>query len=85
MQSNYLYADCPVGYEEKNGDVPGWGTDLGSALELTRGECARKCSEKDTCLSFEHSNTEMKCNLNKIAEPSSGPYKDYVFCKKQGI
>ena len=73
---------CPLHYVEKEGDLPGWGTDLGSALDLTREECAMKCNREKTCMSFEHSPTQMKCNLNKIAEPSQRPYKDFVFCTK---
>ena len=57
---------CPSGYAEKEGDLPGWGTDIGSALDLTRQECAQKCNGEKRCMSFEHSNTQMKCNLNKI-------------------
>ena len=76
---------CPLGYEPKKGDISGWGSeDLGSGLMLTRDECARKCSEKDGCLSFEHSYAEGKCNLNDVSEPNQGPYKDYVFCTKLG-
>ena len=76
---------CTSGYTEKIGDIPGWGTSLGSALDANRDECAQKCSELPLCLSFEHSNTELKCNLNTEAEPASnGAYKDYAFCSKIG-
>ena len=73
---------CPLHYAEKEGDLPGWGTDIGSALDLTREECEMKCNHEKACMSFEHSPTQMKCNLNKIAEPSQRPYKDFVFCTK---
>ena len=66
------------------GDLPGLSSDLGGLLTLTREECARKCSENDECLSFEHSYTEGKCNLNRVAEPTQGPYKDWAFCTKSG-
>ena len=79
-----LPGGCPNGYVERQGDLPGWGTDIGSALDLTRQECAEKCDGENSCMSFEHSDTEMKCNLNKIAEPSQGPFRDYVFCTKMG-
>ena len=59
------------------------GTSMGSALSLTRQECADKCTEKKECLSFEHSATKNKCNLNSIAEPTQGPYQDFAFCVKQ--
>ena len=75
---------CPNGYVKKEGDLPGWGTNIGRALHLTRQQCAEKCNGENSCMSFEHSDTEMKCNLNKIAEPSRGPFRDYVFCTKMG-
>ena len=65
-----------------DGDIWGWGTSLGSALTLNRNECAQKCSQQPKCLSFEHSNTEEKCNLNTAAKPSQGKNKDYAFCSK---
>ena len=64
--------------------MPGWGTDIGSSLDLTKQQCAEKCNGENSCMSFEHSDTDMKCNLNKIAEPSQGPFRDYVFCTKIG-
>ena len=75
---------CPPGYLEKIGDLPGWGTDLGRALNLTKDQCTQRCSLHDQCLSFEHSEYQMKCNLNKLAQPTLGPYKDFVFCTKNG-
>ena len=66
------------------GDIPGMGTSLGRDLNANRNECAQKCSQKPKCLSFEHSNTELRCNLNTVAEPSEGQYKDYLFCSKTG-
>ena len=80
-----ITVECPKGYAEREGDLPGWGTDIGSALNLTRQECAQKCNDEFSCMSFEHSHTELKCKLNKIAEPSQGPFRDYVFCIKPGI
>ena len=81
----FFAAVCPLGYESKVGDIPGWGdSELGSALLLTREECAQKCNENYACLSFEHSYTEGYCNLNKAAKPTSGPYNDYAFCTKTG-
>ena len=76
---------CPSGYERRNGDISGWGSDIGTRLSLTREECANACNDQDLCLSFEHSNTALLCNLNKIAEPTTGAnYGDYAFCKKTG-
>ena len=79
---NFLLETCPAGYHRKIGDLPGWGSDLGSALELTEGQCAHRCDELHDCLSFEHSQIQMKCNLNRIAEPTSEAYEDFKFCIK---
>ena len=73
---------CPAGYAEMFGDIPGWGTSLGSKVRATRQECAARCDQHINCLSFEHSNTEFLCNLNTIEEPSVGQFKDYAFCSK---
>ena len=76
---------CPSGYERRDGDIPGWGTDIGSALSLTREECADACTDENQCLSFEHSNSASLCNLNKMAEPTNEEnYLDYAFCTKTG-
>ena len=91
MYIKYLFSvsittvgDCPPGYADREGDLPGWGTDIGSALDLSLEDCAERCNGEKTCLSFEHSPTQIKCNLNKIAEPSGGPYSDFIFCTKIG-
>ena len=79
---SFLLEPCPAGYHRKIGDLPGWGSDLGSALELTEGQCAHRCDERHGCLSFEHSQIQMTCNLNRIAEPTSEAYEDFKFCIK---
>ena len=85
LQFHFLAPNiCTSGYERRDGDIPGWGTDIGSRLSLTREECANVCTEEEQCMSFEHSNSALLCNLNKIAEPNSGSYKDYAFCTKTG-
>ena len=77
--------ECPSGYAKRKGDLPGWGNGIGGSYDLTRRECAQKCNGDDRCMSFEHSDTQMKCNLNKIAEPSQGQYLDFVFCTKTAL
>ena len=77
-----VIGSCPSGYVDRDGDLPGWGTDIGSQLDLSLEDCAERCNGETTCLSFEHSPTEIKCNLNQIAEPSRGTYRDYIFCTK---
>ena len=74
---------CPKGYAEMHGDIPGWGSSLGSKLYLTRDKCADECDRFSDCLSFEHSNSEFLCNLNVLEEPTARKYKDYVFCSKR--
>ena len=73
---------CPSGYEDLIGDVPGFGSDLGGNLDLTKDQCALKCDEIDDCLSFEHSKIERKCHLNRISEPVDNQVRDWIFCKK---
>ena len=80
-----FYPDsCPVGYKELEGDEPEWGSYLGGKLNLNRQECAEACSEKVECLSFEHSNSKMLCNLNLVSKPRTAPYRDFAFCQKSG-
>ena len=67
----------------RSGDIPGWGSDLGRRLRLSRQECAIKCNEISDCLSFEQSESKNLCNLNRIAEPTQGPYEDFAFCVKE--
>ena len=76
---------CPEGYLKDEGDIWGWGSDLGSKLSVSSiEECASKCDALPLCLSFEHSSTEQLCNLNKIARPSHPKAGDYLFCRKLG-
>ena len=74
---------CPNGYVSRRGDIPGWGSDLGRRLRLSRLECAIKCNEIRDCLSFEQSESKNLCNLNRIAEPTKGSDQDFVACVKQ--
>ena len=83
---NLDQGSCPSGYTERSGDVAGWGSEIGSKLPLTLQECANSCNEHSLCLSFEHSDNEMLCNLNEIAEPETDVmFRDYVFCEKTGM
>ena len=69
----------------RDGDLPGWGTNIGSRLSMSKDECAQACNEKTSCLSFEHSESMMLCNLNELAEPTLGAFRDFAFCKKGGL
>ena len=64
--------------------MPGWGSDIGSRLDLTLEQCAKRCNNEISCLSFEHSPSKKKCNLNKIAEPTQDSNADFIFCSKIG-
>ena len=81
--SIFTIESCPEGYVFVSGDVPGWGSDLGGRIRLSRQECAIRCNKHRDCHSFEHSNTKNLCNLNRIAETTQGPFEDFVFCVKQ--
>ena len=75
---------CPSGYAERDGGLSGSSSDIGRSLDLTKYECALKCNSDRSCKSFQHSFTEMKCNLSEIAEPSQAAYIDFIFCTKTG-
>ena len=75
---------CPSGYVEREGSLLDFSFNMGSSLKMTKDECIMKCSSEKSCMSFEHSHTHLKCNLNKIAEPSQVPYLDFIFCTKTG-
>ena len=76
---------CPGQYIDEEGDIPGWGSELGSKISVRSiADCASRCDEKPLCLSFEQSDTAGLCNLNKEALPSVRKYKDYTFCRKSG-
>ena len=75
---------CPSGYVQRKGGLPQFSSNLGSSLDLTKHECALKCNGEKSCNSFQHSYTQMKCNLSEIAEPSQFAYIDCIFCTKTG-
>ena len=75
---------CPSGYVERDGKLPELSSNMESSLNMTKNECALKCNGDKSCMSFEHSHTNMKCNLNKMSEPSQVPYLDFIFCTKTG-
>jgi len=76
---------CANGYYSQIGDIPGWGTvdGVGGAQRVPHcDQCARLCSNNANCLSYECSMTDLNCNLNNVANPTTGAYKDYAFCTK---
>ena len=73
-----------MGYDYLEGVITGWGSHLGSKLKLNISECAKRCDAEPECLSIEHMNVQMLCDLNTIALPNRGPYYDQVLCRKQG-
>merc|ERR1711902_133226 len=80
--------ECANGYYPQIGDTPGSGIvdGAGSAQQVpTCNKCAKLCSDRDNCLSYECSKTELKCNLNSDADPlRTKAHKDYAFCTKIG-
>jgi len=86
-QMNDGHNDCANGYYSQSGDVRGWGKvdGVGGGQQVPNcNECAELCSDHDNCLSYECSETELKCNLNSDANPTAGAWKDYAFCTKNG-
>merc|ERR1712039_745031 len=74
--------ECANGYYFQIGDIPGNG--IGGLQQVSNcNECGKLCSDRSTCLSYECSPTELKCNLNNVANPTAGAYGDYNFCTKQ--
>lgn len=76
---------CNSGFAESTGDIAGWGKvhNRGGGERIAQcSECADLCSSDTLCASYECSPTEKKCNLNSGATPTTGAYKDYIFCAK---
>ena len=77
----FFLPGCPVGYDSKEGDLPGWGQ-LKGAIKTTMEGCSDECGYQLGCCSFEYSYSSGLCNLNKDCEPAGGKYEDYYFCTK---
>merc|ERR1712241_326811 len=74
--------ECATGYYAQSGDIPGNG--IGGLQQVSNcNECSQLCSDNGNCLSYECSPTELRCNLNTVANPTAGAYKDYAFCTKK--
>jgi hypothetical protein len=83
QQIRGLADDCPQGYLSREGDVPGYGTEIkGKQNANVVTDCSSKCDIDPNCCSFEWSPTEKLCNLNRTCEPTEAKYKDYYFCTK---
>jgi len=80
--------ECANGYYPQIGDIPGSGIveDAGFGEQVHNcNECSKLCSDRDDCLSYECSKTELKCNLNSDADPLvTKAVRDYAFCTKNG-
>ena len=76
-------SNCRDGFELIPGDIPGWGQ-FGNAGKFSNIEdtdkCGQLCLANSHCKSYEYSETEKKCNLNRASKPNRGVYKDYSFC-----
>merc|ERR1711928_120515 len=73
---------CKPGFILLEGNVVGRG--YKNWNDYSHDECAKACCFDEKCLSFEFSEKERRCNLNKEHVPtdSRGNFGDYVFCKK---
>merc|ERR1719229_156058 len=83
-----MNGECANGYYPQIGDTPGRGIvdGAGFAEQVHNcNECAKLCSDRDNCLSYECSKTQLKCNLNTGADPLlTKAHGDYAFCTKNG-
>jgi len=78
---------CADNYLPQDGDVGGWGHVAGAGggqYVASCDECARWCTDRSACKSYECGGdlTELRCNLNEEANPSLQQYKNYAFCTK---
>merc|ERR1712130_515506 len=64
---------CANGYNYQAGDVPGWTSVDGAGGGQSVDDCAKcadLCSVRNKCLSYQCSPSELKCNLNSVADPT---------------
>merc|ERR1711872_77225 len=88
---------CFDGFKLVPGSIPGKSTisvSASSARARARGEqkreeiatdetgCALLCTTNNECCSYEHSEEEEKCQLNKECSPNAEEVKGYKFCVK---
>merc|ERR1711974_349668 len=75
-------AECPgKGWKLKDGYTGG---QLGKELDCgSIQECEHRCQSSESCCSYEFSQKEGLCHLNKDCEPHTRKYRDYVFCAKE--
>ena len=75
-----VIALCPDGYIYIEGDIIG--ATIQGAIKTTLDNCAKLCTDKPQCNSFEHASNH--CNLNKESNPNGPKYNDFIFCTKIG-
>ena len=78
-----IHLKCPRGYKLKVGYAPGDGLKrYSSSLE----KCTHDCNAKTKCKAFQYSEkTSSTCKLLAVDKPINIPFKDFIFCKKEGI
>ena len=78
-----IHPKCPRGYKLKVGYAPGDGLKrYSSSLE----KCTQDCSAKTKCKAFQYSEkASSTCKLLAVDKPINIPFKDFIFCKKEGI
>ena len=74
----------PTGITRGNGypNVKCYKMEIRISIEDTVSGCSKRCKDEPKCCSFEYSTTEKKCVLNRDCDPTSGVYKDYMFCSR---
>ena len=84
-QSHFL--DCPFGYVQNAGHIPGTGqitpdyptTSYSSTIE----DCSNRCNALPNCCSFEYSAYNYLCYMNILCQPTQSAYIDFSFCTKE--
>ena len=81
------FLDCPSGYVQNAGHIPGTGqitpdyptTSYSSTIE----DCSNRCNALPNCCSFEYSAYNYLCYMNILCQPTQSAYIDFSFCTKE--
>ena len=76
------FLDCPSGYVQNAGHIPGTGQiNPTTSYSSTIGDCSKRCNDTNCC-SFEYSDTNYLCYMNILCQPTHSAYIDFSFCTK---
>ena len=77
-----IHQKCPLGYKLKVGYAPGDGLkQYSSSLK----KCTLDCDANAKCNAFQYSEkSSSSCKLLAVDKPVNIPFKDFIFCKKEG-